>query len=71
MIDRKLPVAAACYEVPLAGGSFQHRAMDCPIHGESVVFATPYRKYKDPRPAEPYFCVQCALEALKEVHGNP
>ena len=45
----------ADYEVPVAGGSWEHRGGDCKHHGDNVPFAKPYKS------EQPYLCVKCML----------
>lgn len=44
------------YEVPSAGGSWEHRSGDCPEHGVNIAFARPYKT------RERYQCCACMLE---------
>lgn len=45
----------ADYEVPVAGGVWEHRSGDCKHHGVNVAFAKPYHS------SQPYCCTQCML----------
>ena len=44
------------YEQPDAGGTWEHKGLDCPVHGDNVVHAKPYRT------DELFRCVRCLTD---------
>lgn len=49
------------YEVPVAGGTWEHRGLDCKQHGDNVPHAKPYKS------AQPFLCVQCMLNYTRRL----
>jgi hypothetical protein len=47
------------YQVPFAGGSFEHRSDNCLEHGDNVPFAKPYKS------SVKHQCVACLLEVAQ------
>ena len=45
------------YEQPHAGGSWDHKSLDCATHGDNVPHARPHKS------SVAYQCVQCMLTA--------
>lgn len=43
-------------------GDFEHRGGDCPTHGVNIPFFRVYRT------TGPYYCVKCALLAMREKY---
>lgn len=45
-------------------GEFEHKGLDCAVHGANVVHFRPYKS------CMPHYCVKCSLEAMSRKYDE-